>query len=319
MCDKGIKSLVRSYTECRRVGIHERATFELWLEGTAADAPETKDFVADPTTASALIKEKILAAGLARGCLPDFLKRLVVRDDQPSRAYIDAQVLHELGRLWPALSQPEREQVYERLLQAATAAQAAAPQPSMIGNHLAAMQFDTSGAIQDDGTAILGPLGRQVLSRGVLVALTPPRPDDSDGDMLARIAAGGSASWLELKMLRAGAGVDTIRRAQELRADMEVQRRLLLASRETADVELEKVADRLLSMAHATARRIALSGASTPAAAVRSAEAITHDLLSRPGDLAFCDQGSIFNKDPELLYGYLGHLSDICRFPWRAG
>ncbi|GAB3155840.1 hypothetical protein GCM10027290_52630 [Micromonospora sonneratiae] len=318
MCDKGIKSLVRSYTECRRVDLHERATFELWLEGPAADSPETKDFVADPTSALKPLKDKILSAGLARDCLRDFLQRLVVRDNQPSRAYIDAQVLHELGRLWPAMSQPEREQIYERLLKAATAAQEAAPRPSMIEHHLATLTFDSSGALQDGRTAEIGALSRQMLSREILMAITPPRPNDSDGDMLARMASGGSASWLELKMLRAGAGTETIRRAQELRADMEVQRRLLLASRESAEVDLEKLADRLLTMAKATARKIALSGASAPATVIRSAEAITHDLLSRPSDLAFCDRMSLFDKDPELLYGYLGHLSDVCRFPWRA-
>jgi hypothetical protein len=317
MCDKGIKSLVRSYTECRRAGLHERSTFELWLEGATADAPDTKDFVDDPTTALPSIREKILSAGLARNCLVDFLQRLVVRGDQPSRPYIDAQVLHELGRLWPALSQPEREQIYTRLLDSVTAAQEAAPQPAMIGNHLAALNFDGARPVQALGEEVLGPLGRQVLNREVLVAVTPPRPEDSD-EMLARMAAGGSTSRLELKMLRAGASSKTIQRAKELRAEMEVQRQLMMASRESADPELDKLAGRLLTMAQATARRIALSAASTPAAAVRSAEAITDDLLSRPQDLAYCDRAGIFEQDSELLYGYLGHLSDLCRFAWRA-
>ena len=136
--------------------------------------------------------------------------------------------------------------------------------------------------------------------------------------MLARMAAGGSTSRLELKMQRAGASSKTIERAKELRAEMEVQRQLMMASRESAGPELDKLAGRLLTMAEATARRIALSAASTPAAAVRSAEAITDDLLSRPQDLAYCDRTRIFEQDSELLYGYLGHLSDLCRFTWRA-
>ena len=109
-----------------------------------------------------------------------------------------------------------------------------------------------------------------------------------------------------------------IRRAQELRADMEVERQLLLASRETAEADLERLAIRVLTLADATATRIALSAASSPAAAARPAEAVAADLLSRPADLGHCDRGSLFNGDGLLIYGYLGHLSDLCRFRWRS-
>jgi hypothetical protein len=105
---------------------------------------------------------------------------------------------------------------------------------------------------------------------------------------------------------------------QELRADMEVKRQLLLSSRESAGTELEDLAGHLLSMANATAAKINFSAASNPSAAARPAEAIIADLLSRPGDLAQCDQKSIFSDNPQLIFGYLGHLSDECRFGWRA-
>ena len=94
-------------------------------------------------------------------------------------------------------------------------------------------------------------------------------------------------------MARAGARPETVRKTQELRADMEVQRLLLLASRDSAESDLERMAVRLLTMADATAARIAMLTAANPAVAARPAEAIAVDLMSRPGDLAQCDRQSL--------------------------
>jgi hypothetical protein len=223
--------------------------------------------------------------------------------------------------MWPMLSRPELDAVYERLLMAVTAAQAATPTPATIQSHLIAAQpyicrdLPTS---DEPGGAVIDPFRSQVLSHSMLLGLTPPRPGEPVDQLLNRISKGSTASMLELKMRTAGAPAETILQVKGLRAEMEVERQLLLASREGAEAHLDQLADRVLSMANATAARIKFSAASNPAAAARPAEAITVDLLSRPGDLAQCDQKSLFGGNAQLIFGYLGHLSDECRFPWRA-
>ncbi|MGI5214943.1 dsDNA nuclease domain-containing protein [Plantactinospora sp. CA-290183] len=322
MCDRGLDALVRSYTAARKARIHEICAFELWVEGAIADKEETVDFVKDPRSAEKGVRSKLIASGLIRSWVDDFLQRLVIRPDQPTRAHVDAKAIWELGALWPALSRPEVEHLYERLLSAATAAQTGgSAQPGPLQAHLAAalphVGFDLPGPDEPGGAAI-DAIRNQVLTRGMLVALTPPLPGESDEQLLARISSGSAASLLELKMTAAGAGRQLIERVQEMRADMEVERQLLLASRDSAEADLERLASRVLSMADATATRIGLSAASDPAAAGRPAEMIAADLLARPGDLAQCDRRPLFDRDERLIVGYLGHLSDLCRFRWRA-
>lgn len=321
MCARGIDALVRSYTAARAAEIHEAATFELWLEGPISDLADTVEFVEAPATAGKTLKTKIVGCGLKRTWLEDFLQRLVIRPDQPTRTDIDAKAMWELSALWPGLSRPELELIYERLLGAAVAAQGASATPASIQAQLAAARPYVGRHLpgpDEPGGAAIDSMRNQVLSHTMLVDLTPPLPGESVEQLLARISAGSAASLLELKMTAAGARAQTIRRTQELRADMEVERQLLLASRDSAEADLERLATRLLTMADATATRIAMSAANNPAAAGRPAEAIAADLLSRPGDLAQCDRQSLFDGDGHLIYGYLGHLSDLCQFGWWA-
>ncbi|MBO0881063.1 MAG: DUF4297 domain-containing protein [Mycobacterium sp.] len=325
MCNRGIDALVRSYNAAREVGIYEAASFELWLEGPISDTVETIEFAKHPSTAAAPLRTKIVRHGLKRKHVDDFLGRLVVCPRQPSRADIDAKALRELGAIWPSMSSPELDQIYERLLTAASAAQAASTTPASVQAHLSAAQgyLDdiTDGELPAPGTPLgdaIEPIRNQVLSRATLIKLAPPLPGESAEQLLARIAAGSTASLLELKMTAAGASTATIQAAQAWRADMEVERQLLLASRNTAEVDLEHLAIRVLTIANATATRIALTSASNPAAAARPAEAIAADLLSRPSELGQCDRHLLFGGDGQLVYGYIGHLSDLCRFDWRA-
>lgn len=325
MGNRGIDALVRSYNAARKVGIHDIASFELWLEGPISDATDTIRFATRPSAASATLRTKIVKCGLARTHLDDFLDRLVVRPRQPSRVDIDAKALWEMGAVWPASSRPELEHIYERLLVAASAAQAAAATPASVQAHLSAarehLDLMSDGDLPAAGTPagdLIDPIRNQVLSRAALAGLTPPLPGESVEQLLARISAGSTASLLELKMVAAGAATATIRRAKELRADMEVERQLLLASRDTAEADLEYLATRVLTVADATASRIGFSAASNPAAAARPAEAIAADLLSRPSELGQCDRQSLLGGDGHLVYGYIGHLSDLCRFGWRA-
>ncbi|WP_406673622.1 dsDNA nuclease domain-containing protein [Nonomuraea sp. N2-4H] len=321
MCDKGIDALIRSYKEARSAGLHESATFELWMEGPISDASETVAFVADPSSATRSIRGKIVSLGLDRYCVDDFLSRLLIYPDQPTRAHIDAKVLWELGALWPAMSQQELRHLYQQLLDTVSAAQEGAEAPASAQANLAIAAFFASsgGATTDslDGDEF-EPIRDQILSHSKLIALTPPMPGESAEQLLNRIANGSSATLLELKMTAAGAREKTILNAKEMRADMELERQLLLASRDNAEADLTDLGRRVLTLAEATALRLSLLSATNPGAAAHPAEAIAADLLSRPTDLGQCDRKQVFGGDPYLIYGYLGHLSDLCKFPWRA-
>jgi Cap4 dsDNA endonuclease len=321
MCDHGIEALVRSYNSARTVGLHERAIFELWLEGPISDSPDTVNFTKNPSTATPNVRAKIVKQGLRRAWLDDFLQRLRICPNQSPRAQIDATVTYELGAIWPMLSRPELDLLYERLLIAVTAAQAAVTVSGTIQSCLISAQSYISRDIPDSdepGGKEIDLIRSQILSHAILRAITPPLPGESVEQLMSRISKGSAASMLELKMRAAGARSGSIQRMQALRADMEVKRQLLLSSRESAGAELEDLAGHLLSMANATAAKVNFSAVSNPSAAARPAEAIIADLLSRPGDLAQCDQKSIFSDNAQLIFGYLGHLSDECRFGWRA-
>lgn len=321
MCDHGIEALVRSYNSARRVGLHEKAIFELWLEGPISDSPDTVNFTNNPSAANPGVRAKIVKQGLRRAWIDDFLQRLLIFPNQSPRAHIDATVTYELGAIWPMLSRPELDLIYDRLLIAVTAAQAAMTQPGTIQSRMVSARSYISHDVpnsDEPGGAEIDPIRSQILSHAMLVANTPPLPGESVEQLMNRISKGSTASMLELKMRAAGARSKSIQHMQALRADMEVKRQLLLSSRESAEAELEDLAGHLLSMANATASKVNFSAASNPSAAARPAEAIIADLLSRPGDLAQCDQKSIFADNAQLILGYLGHLSDECRYGWRA-
>jgi hypothetical protein len=321
MCGKPIAALVRSYQSAHASGLHEMASFELWLEGPISDVAATVSFVEAPVKAGSALRKKILGHGLRKEWIDDFLGRLAIYPDQPPRASIDAKTVYELGSVWQSSPQAELELLYERLLQAATAAQAALPSPASVAAILTAVlpraagQPDLPDELDDPAVQ---PIVSQILTRAQLMALTPPVPGELASLLLARLSEGTAVSLLELKMSSAGANAKTIQRTKEIRADMEVQRQILLASRDTAGDELDDLADRLLTVADATASKVSLSGAANPAAASRPAEEIAQDLLSRPADLAQCDTDRLFRGDGRTVYGYLAHLSDECRFPWRA-
>jgi hypothetical protein len=321
MCDRGIDTLVRSYKAARATGLHEVSTFELWLEGPASDARATTMFVSDPSTATESLRRKLRQLSLRADWIDDFLQRLRIRPGITTRSDIDAKAVWEMGALWPALPRSELELIFQRLLVAVTAAQEAAPASGPIQGFLAAaksyIDHHEPEPVNQSGPEV-DSFRNHVLSREMLAALTPPGPDATVDDLLARMSDGSGTSLLELKMTRGGAAKDQIVDMLGCRADMEVDRQLLLASRTTAEADLEQLATRVLSLAKATATSLALSAASNPAAASRPAATIAADLSSRPADLAAADRQMVFDRDPHLLYGFLGHLSDLCRFSWRS-
>lgn len=322
MNERGLDALARSYVAARKKRIHEHCTFELWFEGATAGKADTETFVHDPRSAGDDVRRKLAAHGIPRGWIDDFLQRLIIEPDQPTQAHIDAKATWELHALWPALSHPEVKYLYERLLTAAEAAQTGNQgQPPSIHAILAATLPHIGSDLpepDEPGGQAIDPIREQILSRRMLLSITPPQRRESQQQLLARMSAGSAASLMELKMTAAGASNLLIAKMQEMRADMEVERQLLLASRDSAEDDLEQLAQRVLRMAEATAAAVELDAVTNPAAAGRPAEAIANALLSQPANLAHCDRQNIFDRDDVLVFGYLGHLSDTCRFGWHA-
>lgn len=320
VCDKGhgIDALIRSYMESRKAGIHNISTFELWLEGPMSDAKATRDFFEDAAKASEEVKKKIVGLGLKSEYLADFLGRLRIVVQQPAQAHIDSVVIREMGALWPSLSTPELEDLYERLLDMATAAQAGAEPIGSIRRYIARQISSeapgTLGPSQED----LGPLAIHILWRTTLSEMTPPLPGESHDDLLERMSVGGTKSMLELKMRRAGVSSQTLEQAQDFRAQSDIKRQLAMAGRSNGEVEFSDLSMRVLTVANAIAKRIDLNSVSNPLAAARPADAIAAEILSNPSNFGALDQDGLLGRDGFAVYGYLCQLSDECHFPWRV-
>ncbi|WP_078850678.1 dsDNA nuclease domain-containing protein [Streptomyces sp. NRRL S-15] len=313
-CDKGhgIDSLIRAYKGARDVGVHENSAFELWLEGPMSDLKETVSFFENPTTAPSALRTKMVALGLPRNLLDDFLSRLIIHVKQPSRAHIDAVILREMAALWPGQSIPELEDVYTRLLEVASAAQAGEPALGAVRRLVAACVASPGELTVPDDLSV------QYLSKSQIAFMTPPLGGETDQDLLDRMSAGEITSMLELKMRRAGVSPSVLKQAQDLRAQAEISRQLLLASRSDVDGQFAQLDTRILTVARAIADKANLNSATNPVAAARPADYISTELLSNPGILGQLDKSDLFEGDGLELYGYLCHLSDACRFPWRA-
>jgi len=320
MCDEGLDSLTRTYSIAQESDLHKLATFELWLEGPVSNVRETSMFVSDPTQASSKIKNKLLDVGAEGQWIEDFLSRLAIRPNQPHQAHIDAIAIREIACLWPSLSRPELDYLYVQLLQAATAAQAAQSHTAAVHTHISEALSTLPGQeeLAQQLSAASNPILAQVLSREALIALTPPLPSVQAEQVLSRVERGTSTSLLELKMTIAGARPETIRQAQALRAQMDFKRQLVLNGRASAERDLERLAERVLIVANATARRVQQSAVTNPIAAARPAEVIAMELLSQPANLGNLDHDEVFQRDGLAIYGFLGHLSDLCHYHWRA-
>lgn len=311
VCDPGggIDSLVRTHNVLRSPPV--AVEFHLWLEGPAGATKKTGDFFGDPRLASDAIRKKITQLGMKRAALSSFLGRLTIRTDRPSRSHIDAVILQYIGALWPALNHPQRVSLYRELLRKAELAQAGALErtdPSEAQGPLGISKTDS----EFEGIA------RKLLTRALLVSLTPPVPTTTRRELLERINSGDVASALELKMAAAGANVSTITEAQALRARAEIRRLELLAGSETVRPRLDALEVSLLRMAEAHATSASLQGGASPGVSASPAEFVSAEIMRHPADLLALDQRDLFDRDPQLLYGLLCQLSDACLFWWRV-
>jgi hypothetical protein len=317
VCDAGhgIDSLIRSYKVVATSPAAAVSTYELWLEGSAAATRTTTSFFEDPTTATPAVRSRIKGLGLVVSSHEDFLVRLRVRPQQPSRAHIDAVILQHIGALWPAMNTPEREAIYKKLLDCAEDAQA----HQLDGARLASGLLDELFPPSEPGDAATGlaSMQKHCLTRDMILRLVPPIAGASSEEVLARLREGRPSSALELKMLAAGARAKTVLAAQGLRAGSEIQRQQILASRDDGEEALDGLEQKLLGFAraHATSARIASSGNAITAA--MPAEHVFAEIRKDPSGLVTLDSKGLFGGNPDDIFGFLCHISDACKFGWR--
>ena len=306
ICGTGhaISKLVASYNTAKTAGLLDLSQFEVWLEGPPATDPKTKTFFADPTKAHADIKTKIRDMGLKGVALTDFLSRLRIHCQQPSRATIDAVALRAIGAAWPHMPHHQIMDLYEKLLELATAAQAASEPPAVVRAAIAAGRLDPTEL------ALWAPISAQVMLGQHLAALCPPLPSATNAELLERAAA-SETTLLELKLVRAGASPQTISKAISVRAAADIAQTVAVASGRVDDNDVDRLAERVLSLADAVAHLATLDPAKAPA----PAEHVFNELMSRP-DVASTDVARIFEGDHRLVVGRLCGLSDECRFSW---
>lgn len=310
----GIDALVRSYLAARSVKVHDVSVFELWLEGPMASAKQTANFFTDPRTAPTDLRNRIVALGLPKAQVSDFLKRLVIVPNQPARAYIDSVILQNIGALWPSLTSPEMQDLFDSLIALVAAAQGG---HVTLGHKRFLDEVSTAGDDQEfDARCVsaIAALGVQTLTRDQLRTATPPLPTESDDELLQRLAAGTSATALELKMRRAGVMEGHIQTAQNLRATAEFKRQTLLAASEENADALDRLSNRLLTYASAVASRGVLLAAGNPAMASRPGQYIMDEILSSPSDVIALDGNEFFDRDTSMLFGLICQLSDECKF-----
>lgn len=307
----GLDSLVRSYKAARGVGLHLTSAFELSLEGSMSVGKATGDFFAEPSSAGEPIRDALVAHGLPKAHMSDFLSRLRFRSGVPPRATIDAVLEQTLGALWPSLSHPDRQMVLARLVSAAEAAQAHdVPTTDVV----AALRVASGQGADDVEPRTESP---QVLSRQALIDLTPPLPSVSAEDVLRRLSRGDATSALELKLLAAGATEQTIGRAKSLRAQADVKRQEAIASGRRGEAAVHDLEERVLMVAEAKAAQVHLH-ASVPGIGARPAEFVFGELIGNVGALAALDHEEVMSGQPLLVLGLLCQVSDECRFWWRS-
>lgn len=311
ICQNGLQTLVSNYLMTRAEDVARSSRFELWLEGPVGGTV-TRSFVENPTSATASQRNALERLGIAQSEVDGFLARLSIYPAQPSRIYIDSVLFAEISALWPSLVNVEVAALCERLLARVEEAQGAEDSRSV-----------SRAAI--DG--LLDPSGRgriysstQRLTRDELIRSSPPRPPDSTEALLRRIGGGSTSSMLELKLQRAGAAKGTVDDVIGLRATADRKRQVLLATGPGAEAQLEELADRTLRFARNIAILVDGRSSSAPASssAARPAESVVAELLTRPLDLGALDVNGLFGCDGQAVFGFLAHLSDECRFPWRA-
>lgn len=308
----GIDSLCRAYA----VAKDSRCSFHLHLEGSASPSSGTASFIRDCSSASDSIRAKIkalLEAALGHavdGELDDFLGRLRVVPNQPAQADIDGRCIRLLGRLTPATSAGEVENLYHRLLQIVEEAQEASD--AAFGPDATGVEFLAAHLAHLLATETDVPLAAAAkrLTRDRLSSLVPSdEPPPAALLLIERTLDDRPLTALEEKLIAAGAKDSVVQDARRLRSLAEPRRLELLAGPDAHALRVEDVSNRVLVHARAIAQLCKTEG--------HTADVLWARLVTDAG-LADTDQGGLFNGDRQSLVGLLCCLSDECLFPWQV-
>lgn len=295
----GLRALLRSF---RAVGPID-ATHELWLEG-ALERRDQAERLLDAAGRSdpAVQSDVATRLGIDPVECAEFLTRLRVRPNLPSRSDIGARVYRLLCTQAPRLATAAVEAIQHELVELLCRAMAAEltmgdDWPSGIV-HAITPEMNARVEAKRVTAAILepviGPLVRdpQPLLRRVLETDLPP------------------ATSLEEKLLTGGATDAIVRDAKQLR----YQATLMEANRAAASLYgdeslLEDVRARLQVRANAT--RDAVGDETRPAARMWLS---LLELLS--SQARHVDANGLFGQDPDILLGEICEMSDLCQVDW---
>jgi hypothetical protein len=307
----GIDALVRSFGLAKAVENVPPIRLELILEGPEGPRADTRTFFADPTAASVAQRSAIVDLGLSEVDVDEFLACLKVVRQYHARPSIDAVTIRLLMGLVPGHS-AHIEALYDKLLQRVIAAHIGSAESADPAHPLALQPSPTSDEQEK--------IEEHRLSRAELLMLLPPIPalEAEQRRLLAAANEGALAMTdLEWKLRVAGAGDQTVARAQARRSTTSAR----LAARPTlageVDQALEHLSERVLEHAEAVTTDV-VGSAATPAHASRPAEVIYSRLVQQAARLGDLDQDQVLSGDGELVLGLLCELSDQCRYPWRS-
>lgn len=296
----GLHSLVRSYKAIPDI----ECTYELWLEGPLKRSDPIEKLRTDEGRSDGNLVEQVGAkCKLSSERAADFLSRVRLLADQPSRADIVSRNLRHLGLQAPHLSHRQLEAIHYAVVAKIESAMAgeglgdawpiAIVTPERVTNPIRA-RVDAKR------------LTRHILASAVAPISSAPKP------LLRRLVGGelGQATVLEEKLSIGGATDGIIESAKSLRANAAI-REVELASSELVpqDDVLEDVRHRLEIRVEALRARYEQDD--------RPAVRIWLELIGLlSGQAAAIDGHGIFSQDPDLLLGEICQMSDLCITGW---
>jgi hypothetical protein len=292
-----IHSLWRAF---QAVGADTDATYELHLEGHAV----SKDLIENLRTSagrsdSTLVARIQNAVGCDAATALTFTSRMVLTT-APVRSSIEAHNLRLLGDQAPALTEPEKHAIYDRVISAITVAMTAGRLGSDWPQQLLT-PGEASGATVLESKRITRAAA-QVLFTGLTGHARP---------LLRRIIdTSPQPSVLEQKLIAGGAPPPLIESAKSLRANASSRRYEHLGASMSDDSGLlDDVRERLQSVT------VGLMAEHSPGP--KAAAVIWNRLLERlVVSAAVVDPNRIFAQDAHLLLGEVCEMADECLTDW---
>ncbi len=302
----GIQSLWRSYKIIsQRKDI--TASYALFLEGAIAKDDPLNDLVmsdggctAMSTTPNADLVTRIpKKLGITHKQCQEFLRKVTVVPNQPTRQDIASRHINLLGQMAPSVSHKELEATYERLVNQVLDAMAA----ERIGDAL-------FGIISASGIVSVTPeIQKKILTRDALktclgsIAYGPNL-------LLRRLVTPDMSrpTDLEMKLLAAGADETVVKDAKLLRANASI-REIEILAQSYDDYQLEDVRARLLVLGNSIIQKHRKEAKP----AVNGYGEVLETVMEHAAN---CDPNRLFQQDAHFLFGELCMLADECKFDW---